>query len=226
MDASDGSSDSDIRRSITSQRPSVSMSPSSNSNDTVPSLEEAGGDKGILGPMKSTFWAPCSVGADVFYALHWQDIVVSRDVIWLSASTGSATDETVVGISKAFSAGVVTSSGARTDAELLESSRRARWRPSGSGGSWFSGANSGMGSTKCTRERRRRKETPQAKATMYIEGITEFAQVLLATTKMTFTSGCLRIELILFCQLGRHHWWPSAGATGPSLSTPPIEPDP
>jgi integrase len=37
------------------------------------------------------------------------------------------------------------------------------------------------------------------KATMYIEDVAEFARVLLSTTEMTFS--CLRIQLILFCQL-------------------------
>jgi hypothetical protein len=36
---------------------------------------------------------------------------------------------------------------------------------------------------------------------MYIEDVAEFARVLLATTEMTFIRGCLRIELLLFCQL-------------------------
>jgi hypothetical protein len=36
---------------------------------------------------------------------------------------------------------------------------------------------------------------------MYIEDVAEFAHVLLATTEVTFTSGWLRIELMLFCEL-------------------------
>ncbi|KAF7122872.1 hypothetical protein CNMCM5793_000982 [Aspergillus hiratsukae] len=39
------------------------------------------------------------------------------------------------------------------------------------------------------------------KATMYIEDVAEFARVLLSTTEMTFQSGWLRIQLLLFCQL-------------------------
>jgi hypothetical protein len=38
-------------------------------------------------------------------------------------------------------------------------------------------------------------------ATMYVQDLAEFARVLLATTEMSFDSGWLRIELILFCQL-------------------------
>jgi hypothetical protein len=36
---------------------------------------------------------------------------------------------------------------------------------------------------------------------MYIEDVAEFARVLLSTTEMTFQSGWLRIQLLLFCQL-------------------------
>src|SRR5450755_4119873 len=43
-------------------------------------------------------------------------------------------------------------------------------------------------------------------ATMYVHDLAEYARVLLATTKMTFEIGWLRIQLILFCQL--------AGMTG------------
>ena len=43
-------------------------------------------------------------------------------------------------------------------------------------------------------------------ATMYVEDLAEYTRVLLATTKMTFEIGWLRIQLILFCQL--------AGITG------------
>ncbi|CAG8975500.1 hypothetical protein HYALB_00004819 [Hymenoscyphus albidus] len=48
--------------------------------------------------------------------------------------------------------------------------------------------------------------TKRESATMYVEDLAEFARVLLATTKMTFEIGWLRIQLILFCQL--------AGITG------------
>ena len=39
-------------------------------------------------------------------------------------------------------------------------------------------------------------------ATMYVQDLAEFARVLLATTEMRFAIGWLRIQLILFCQLG------------------------
>jgi hypothetical protein len=48
--------------------------------------------------------------------------------------------------------------------------------------------------------------TKRESATMYVEDLAEFAQVLLATTEMNFEIGWLRIQLILFCQL--------AGITG------------
>jgi hypothetical protein len=38
-------------------------------------------------------------------------------------------------------------------------------------------------------------------ATMYVQDLTEFALVLLATTHISFEIGWLRIQLILFCQL-------------------------
>ncbi|KAH7364031.1 hypothetical protein BKA65DRAFT_522596 [Rhexocercosporidium sp. MPI-PUGE-AT-0058] len=41
--------------------------------------------------------------------------------------------------------------------------------------------------------------TKRPSATMYAEDLAEFAQVLLATTEMTFDIGWLRIQLVLFC---------------------------
>lgn len=41
----------------------------------------------------------------------------------------------------------------------------------------------------------------QPKATIYIKDMAEFTHVLLSMTEMTFESGWLRIQLILFCQL-------------------------
>lgn len=43
--------------------------------------------------------------------------------------------------------------------------------------------------------------TRRPKKNMYIEDVTEFAQVLLTTTEMTFKCGWQRIQLLFFCQL-------------------------
>lgn len=39
-------------------------------------------------------------------------------------------------------------------------------------------------------------------ATMYVADLAEYTRVLLATTEMSFLIGWLRVQLILFCQLG------------------------
>lgn len=41
----------------------------------------------------------------------------------------------------------------------------------------------------------------QPKATIYIKDMAKFTHVLLSMTEMTFESGWLRTQLILFCQL-------------------------